>query len=63
MEREPTSKDIRQVFVDWVAFLREQKGFGPEDPLFPKSKVAPGEDLEFRAVAHWRGHRRQVDRN
>jgi integrase len=53
----PVGEDIRQVFVDWVAFLREQKGFGPEDPLFPKSKVAPGEDLEFRADgldrAHW----------
>jgi integrase len=54
----PVGEDIRQVFVDWVAFLREQKGFGAEDPLFPKSKVAPGGDaLEFRAVgldrAHW----------
>src|SRR5277367_1252794 len=53
----PVGKDIRQIFVDWVAFLREQKGFGPEDPLFPKSKVAPGEDMEFRATgldrAHW----------
>src|ERR1700677_630953 len=53
----PVGEDIRQVFVDWVTFLREQKRFGPADPLFPKSKVAPGEDLEFRAVgldrAHW----------
>jgi integrase len=54
----PVGEDIRQVFVDWVAFLREQKGFGAEDPLFPKSKVAPwGDALEFRAVgldrAHW----------
>ena len=46
----PVGDDIRQIFVDWVAFLREQKGFGPDDPLFPKSKVAPGDDLEFRAV-------------
>ncbi len=46
----PVGDDIRQIFVDWVVFLREQKGFGSEDPLFPKSKVAPGEDLEFRAV-------------
>ena len=46
----PVGDDIRQIFVDWVVFLREQKGFGPRDPLFPKTKVAPGEDLEFRAV-------------
>jgi site-specific recombinase XerC len=53
----PIGEDIRKIFVDWVAFLREQKGFGPEDPLFPKSKVALGDNLEFRAIgldkAHW----------
>jgi integrase len=53
----PVGEDFRGIFVEWVAFLREQKGFGPEDPLFPKSKVAPGEDLDFRAVGldrvHW----------
>jgi site-specific recombinase XerC len=53
----PVGEGIRKIFVDWVAFLRDQKGFGPEDPLFPKSKVAPGQDLQFRAVgldrAHW----------
>jgi integrase/recombinase XerD len=43
----PVGEDIRKIFVEWVAFLREQKVFGPEDPLFPKSKVAPGDDLEF----------------
>jgi integrase len=53
----PVGDDIKKIFVDWVAYLREQKGFGPDDPLFPKSKVGPGDDLEFRAVgldrAHW----------
>jgi hypothetical protein len=53
----PVGDDIRQIVVDWVVYLREQKGFGPEGPLFPKSKVAPGDNLEFRAVgldrAHW----------
>jgi integrase len=53
----PVGADIRQIFIDWVALLREQKGFGPEDPLFPKSKVEPGANLEFQAVgldrAHW----------
>jgi integrase len=53
----PVGDDFRKIFVDWVGFLREQKGFGPEDPLFPKSKVAPDDNLEFRAVgldrAHW----------
>ena len=53
----PVGDDFRTIFVDWVGFLREQKGFGPEDPLFPKSKLTPDDNLEFRAVnldwAHW----------
>ncbi len=47
----PVGDDIRQIVMDWVAFLREQKGFGPDDPLFPKAKVANGADLQFRAVS------------
>ena len=47
----PVGDDIRQIVVDWVAYLRKEKGFGPDDPLFPKTKVAPGDDLAFRAVS------------
>ena len=47
----PVGDDIRQIVVDWVACLRGEKGFGPDDPLFPKTTVAPGEDLAFRAVS------------
>jgi integrase len=47
----PVGDDIRQIVIDWVKFLREQKGFGPDDPLFPKTKVSNGDDLEFRAVS------------
>jgi integrase len=51
----PVGDDIRKIVIDWVVFLREQKGFGPGDPLFPKSRVAPGDDLAFRAVGLDRG--------
>ena len=47
----PVGDDFRQIVVDWVAYLRKEKGFGPDDPLFPKTKVAPGDDLAFRAVS------------
>ena len=40
----PVGDDIRAIVVDWIAFLCAEKGFGPDDPHFPKSKVAPGED-------------------
>jgi integrase/recombinase XerD len=36
--------------VEWIEFLRKEKRFGPEDPLFPKSHVEPGPDLQFAAV-------------
>ncbi len=53
----PVGDDFRKIFVDWVGFLLGKKGFGSEDPLFPKSKVAPDDNLEFRAIgldrAHW----------
>jgi integrase len=47
----PVGDDIRQIVVKWVAFLGEEKGFGPDDPLFPKTKVAPGDDHAFRAAS------------
>jgi integrase len=47
----PVGDDFRKTVVDWVTFLRTEKGFGPDDPLFPKTKVAPGDDGEYRAVS------------
>jgi len=47
----PVGDDIRQIVIDWVAFLRDRKGFGPDDALFPKTRVANGDDLQFRAVS------------
>jgi hypothetical protein len=53
----PVGDDIRQIVVDWVSYLREEKGFGPDDPLFPKQKIAQDDNLEFAAIgidrAHW----------
>jgi integrase len=47
----PVGDDIRKIVVDWVSFLRAEKGFGPDDPLFPKTMVTLGEDLAFRVVS------------
>src|SRR5277367_1399117 len=35
----PVGDDIRQVVVDWVTYLRQEKGFGPDEPLFPRTRV------------------------
>ena len=52
----PVGDDLRQVFVEWVAFLREQNGFRLKTPL-SQIEGRSREDLEFRAVGldrtHW----------
>jgi integrase len=56
---EPGRKCLRPLcsYVARILFDQFILNVDAEDPLFPKSKVAPGEDLEFRAVgldrAHW----------
>lgn len=47
----PVGDEIRQIVVDWIKYLRDEKGFGPDDPLFPKTRVEPGDNLEFRATS------------
>jgi integrase len=53
----PVGEDIRRLIADWVTFLRTEREFGPEDPLFPKARVGAGADLKFCAAgldkAHW----------
>jgi len=58
IERGLIAQDSREVrtkraktFTTWFFPVGEEKGFGPDDPLFPKTKVATGDDLAFRAVS------------
>jgi integrase len=55
----PVGDDIRAVVVDWVNYLRREKLWGLDDPLFPVTRVAAGADLRFVAAGldrkHWRG--------
>jgi integrase len=44
----PVGAEIQKIVVDWVTFLRTEKGFGPEDPIFPKTHVGNGPDLQFQ---------------
>ena len=53
----PVGDDIRAVVADWVAYLRTEKLWGLDDPMFPATKVAIGQTLRFGAVGldrkHW----------
>lgn len=45
----PVGEDIRTIVVEWVEFLRTEKLFGFDDPLFPASRVIVGEDGQYRS--------------
>lgn len=46
----PVGDDIEKIFVDWVRYLREVKGYGENDPLFPKTKLGHDESFSFKAL-------------
>lgn len=46
----PVGDDIRVVVVDWVDFLRTEKLWSLDDPLFPATKVSAGSNLRFESV-------------
>jgi integrase len=52
----PVGEDIRAAVVDWVNYLRREKLWGLDDPLFPTTRVAAGADLRFFAAGLERKH-------
>jgi integrase len=54
----PVGDDIRRIVVDWVDYLRQEKLWGLDDPLFPATKIVVGANRHFAAVGldrkHWR---------
>lgn len=52
----PVGDDIRTVVADWVTYLRTEKLWGLNDPLFPVTKVAAGDDMRFQVVGLERKH-------
>lgn len=45
----PVGADIEQIFIDWVAFLRVDKLYNHDDPVFPKTYVAANAQMSFEA--------------
>ena len=45
----PVGEDVRAILADWITYLRTEKLFGFDDPLFPASMVAIGPDGHFQA--------------
>jgi len=53
----PVGDDIRQIVVEWVQYLRKEKLWGLDDPLFPATKIVVGDERHFEASGldrkHW----------
>lgn len=53
----PVGEDIRGIVAEWVAYLREDKLWGNDDPLFPATRIALGVSRQFEVDglerAHW----------
>jgi integrase/recombinase XerD len=51
----PVGDEACAIIRDWEQFLRTERLFGPEDPLFPKTAVAAGVGLKFEVIGLSRG--------
>src|SRR5262249_21869684 len=53
----PVGHDIREIVVDWVRYLRQEKLWGLDDPLFPSTKIVVGDTRHFEVSGldckHW----------
>lgn len=53
----PVGDDVREIVAGWVSYLRDEKLWGNDDPLFPATHIALGATRQFEAAglakAHW----------
>lgn len=53
----PVGEDIVDVLKDWIGYLRAEKHWGSDDPLFPRTQVALDANAQFAAQGldrrHW----------
>jgi integrase len=54
----PVGGEVLKVLVDWVSYLRKEKLWGNDDPLFPATRVTLGRTRQFEVSGlercHWR---------
>ena len=52
----PVGDEIRRIVAEWVLYLRDEKLWGNDDPLFPSTRVAVGSSRQFEVVGLERTH-------
>jgi integrase len=55
----PVGDDHVRILTAWIGYLRQEKLYGLDDPLFPATKVCVGANRQFEAAGldrkHWSG--------
>ncbi len=57
----PVGDEVKAVVVEWVNFLRGERLWGNDDPLFPATATVVGTDGQFRGDGLKREHWRSAD--
>ena len=52
----PVGEEVREVVAAWVAYLRDEKLWGNDDPLFPSTRIRLGATRQFEAAGLAREH-------
>jgi integrase len=52
----PVGDEIRAIVADWIAYLRDERLWGNDDPLFPATEIAIGATRQFEVSGLKRGH-------
>jgi len=52
----PVGDEFRQIVADWVRYLREEKLWGNDDPLFPSTSIVLGKTQHFEVEGLKREH-------
>lgn len=52
----PVGEEIRRILVEWMTYLRQEKLWGNDDPLFPATRIALGATRQFEVAGLERDH-------
>jgi len=52
----PVGEEIRRILAEWVTYLRQEKHWGNDDPLFPATRIALGATRQFEVAGLEREH-------
>jgi integrase len=52
----PVGDDVEMIVSEWVDYLRDEKLWGNDDPLFPATRITLGSDRRFTAEGLKREH-------